>query len=98
MQEEAYAWKQSCVPKSRLINGLLVSWVLSISEQKVFIIVWGLTEHRGHLVLMIIKHYLLHSIPNDRSDYHIVQSWEGSAEGQEELCGPKMASVMLTRP
>ena len=26
---------------------------------KVSIIVWGLTEHRGYLILMIIKQYLL---------------------------------------
>ena len=27
---------------------------------------------------------------------HTVQSWVGSVDGQEELYGPRMASVMLT--
>ena len=30
---------------------------------KVFVIVWGITEHRGYLVLMIIKQYLLTEKP-----------------------------------
>ena len=30
---------------------------------KVFIIVWGITEHRGYMVLIIIKQYLLITMP-----------------------------------
>ena len=38
-----------------------------------------------------------HKGPNDRRGiYRSVQFWVGSAGGQEELPGPKMASVMLT--
>ena len=38
-------------------------WTLGIYITKVFIIVWGLTEHRDYLVLMIIKQYLLSTKP-----------------------------------
>ena len=33
------------------------------TSAKVFIIVWGLTEHKGNLVPMIIKQYLLTTKP-----------------------------------
>ena len=37
----------------------------------------------------------MYNSQQQRRDYHTVQSWEGSAEGQEDLCGLKMASVTL---
>ena len=40
-------------PKLSFING---NW--EYMSVKVFIIVWGLTEHRGYPLLMIIKQYL----------------------------------------
>ena len=49
---------------------------------KVFIIVWGLKEYRGYLVLMIITYNAL----DDREVIHCTAlSWVGSAEGQEKL-------------
>ena len=37
---------------------------------KVFIIVWGLIKHAGHLVLMILKQYLLTKSPEDKEFIH----------------------------
>lgn len=43
------------------MNGYLVLWALGI--QSSFFIVRGLLEHRGHLVLMLMKQYLLITKP-----------------------------------
>ena len=46
---------------------------------------------------MITKHILNYKALDDREvTYCMVQSWAGSAEGQEEPYVPKMVSVMLT--
>ena len=46
------------------------------TSEKVSIIVWGLTEHRGYLVLMGMKQYLLTSkaLDNRVMIQHTVQS------------------------
>ena len=76
------AWKQDMHSQVKIYE-----WVTSFvgagnMSAKVFIIVWGLTEHRGHLVIMIIKQYLLITKPLFTG---IVQSWEESVGGQERL-------------
>ena len=54
---------------------------------KVFIIVWGLTEHRGYQVQMIFKQYLLTTKLLMTEKWFTAQyfSWVGSAKGQEKL-------------
>ena len=37
---------------------------------QVFIIVWGLIKHRGHLSLAILKQYLLTKSPEDKEFIH----------------------------
>ena len=44
-----------CIPKSRFMDGQQEAGTM---PTKVFISVWRLTEHRGHPVLMMMKHYL----------------------------------------
>ena len=57
-----------CLATRRASQVKLYEWVASPvgtgnMSGKVFITVWGLTEHRGHLVLMIIKQYLFITKP-----------------------------------
>ena len=85
-----------CSETGRAFLSQVYEWVTGLvgnrnMSAKVFIIVWGLTEHGGHLVLMIIKQCLLtrKALMTREVIYCTVQAWIGSAGEQEELPGPR---------
>lgn len=57
---------------------------------KVFLIVWGLTEHRGYMVLMIMKQNLLNAkVFDDIEVIHCVMQSRYISKRTRETVGPQ---------